>query len=96
MVGQNWRATRESHPRQESEHLAVTNQPESSKAETAAVATGNFLDQMEQILGSFEEKVQSVSDAINIMDAKNFDHVESIDKRYDENDNDKLDEDEMQ
>ena len=75
--------------------MVVTNQPESSKVETAAVAPDNFLEKMEKILGGYEEKVQSVSDAINIVDAKNGDHIKSINKRYNENDDDELHEDEI-
>ena len=94
-TGKPWVEIREQQeeliPRQVTEPTAVTNHPESSKVETAAVATGNFLEQMGQMLGVFGEKIQSVTDAINIMDAQNDVYMESIEQRYNENDNDELD-----
>ena len=46
-------------------------------------------------MGGFEEEVQSNLDGINIILAKNYDHVKSIEQCYDEHGNDELDKDKM-
>ena len=74
---------------------AVTNHLEPTKIETAAVATDTVLDQIETLMGGFEEEVQSNLDGINIMQAKNDDGVKTIKQRYNEHNDDELDKDKM-
>ena len=75
----------------------VTNQLESYKVETAAVATDtDNMSWLKQMIIEVEVNLQSENDDIDIMDARNDNYIESIDRIYDEDGDNKLNEDKMQ
>ena len=96
-MGQNQRATKEAQPKAGNKNPQPSpNQYESSKLETAGVATeADCIAWLKRMIIDTKVNLQSKNDDIDSMDARNNGYLERIEELYNEDDKGDLNEDEL-